>query len=126
MGRFAEAKLRIIVSGAAGFIGSHLTDRLLKDRHIVIGLDNLITGSVHTIEYIELFYWLKRLNYQGYLSIDQYPYRENALEAAQESLNWMRCFEKAASRIDDAALQQILSRQDAVASTRYIRSLLFD
>jgi len=53
MGRFAEAKLRIIVSGAAGFIGSHLTDRLLKDRHIVIGLDNLITGSVRNLAHLE-------------------------------------------------------------------------
>ena len=34
-----------LVSGAAGFIGSHLCDRLLADGHSVVGLDNLITGS---------------------------------------------------------------------------------
>src|SRR5579872_1887937 len=34
-----------LVSGAAGFIGSHLCDRLLADGHNVLGLDNLITGS---------------------------------------------------------------------------------
>src|SRR6266700_4101378 len=34
-----------LISGAAGFIGSHLCDRLLEEGHTVIGLDNLITGS---------------------------------------------------------------------------------
>jgi dTDP-glucose 4,6-dehydratase len=34
-----------LISGAAGFIGSHLCDRLLADGHSVVGLDNLITGS---------------------------------------------------------------------------------
>jgi dTDP-glucose 4,6-dehydratase len=42
--------LRHLVSGAAGFIGSHLCERLLADGHEVIGLDNLITGSRQNIE----------------------------------------------------------------------------
>jgi len=37
--------LRIVVSGAAGFIGSHMCDRLLADGHTVVALDNLLTGS---------------------------------------------------------------------------------
>jgi dTDP-glucose 4,6-dehydratase len=37
--------LRHLVSGAAGFIGSHLCDRLIAEGHQVVGLDNLITGS---------------------------------------------------------------------------------
>jgi dTDP-glucose 4,6-dehydratase len=45
--------LRIVVSGAAGFIGSHLADRLLADKHTVIGLDNLITGSTRNLAHIE-------------------------------------------------------------------------
>jgi dTDP-glucose 4,6-dehydratase len=42
--------LRIIVAGAAGFIGSHLCERLVDDGHEVIGLDNLITGSLKNLE----------------------------------------------------------------------------
>jgi len=38
--------MRVLVTGAAGFLGSHLCDRLLRDGHAVLGMDNLITGSM--------------------------------------------------------------------------------
>jgi len=37
--------MRILLTGAAGFLGSHLTDRLIKEGHEVIGMDNFITGN---------------------------------------------------------------------------------
>ena len=42
-----------LVSGAAGFIGSHLCDRLLADGHQVTGLDNLITGSRRNLAHLD-------------------------------------------------------------------------
>ena len=44
--------MRIAVSGAAGFIGSHLCDRLLAQGHTVVGLDNYLTGSPRNIEHL--------------------------------------------------------------------------
>ena len=41
-----------LVSGAAGFIGSHLCERLLADGHSVLGLDNLITGSQRNLAHL--------------------------------------------------------------------------
>ena len=41
--------MRILITGAAGFLGSHLCDRLLADGHQVIGMDNFITGSPDNI-----------------------------------------------------------------------------
>jgi len=46
-------KLRIVVSGAAGFIGSHLCDRLLADGHTIIGLDNFLTGSPNNLAHLK-------------------------------------------------------------------------
>ena len=44
---------RIIVTGIAGFIGSHLADRLLGQGHSVVGLDNLLTGSADNIKHLD-------------------------------------------------------------------------
>ncbi len=43
---------RVLVTGAAGFIGSHLSERLLELGHSVVGMDNLLTGDVANIEHL--------------------------------------------------------------------------
>jgi UDP-glucuronate decarboxylase len=45
MARVYESRKRILVTGGAGFLGSHLTDRLLEQGHEVICVDNLFIGS---------------------------------------------------------------------------------
>jgi dTDP-glucose 4,6-dehydratase len=45
--------LKVLITGAAGFLGSHLTDRFLADGHSVIGMDNLITGSMKNIAHLD-------------------------------------------------------------------------
>lgn len=43
---------RVLITGAAGFLGSHLCDRFIKEGCHVIGMDNLITGSMKNIEHL--------------------------------------------------------------------------
>lgn len=43
---------RVLVTGAAGFLGSHLCDRFIKEGYQVIGMDNLITGDLKNIEHL--------------------------------------------------------------------------
>jgi dTDP-glucose 4,6-dehydratase len=45
-------KKRILITGAAGFLGSHLCDRFIKEGYFVIGMDNLITGDLQNIEHL--------------------------------------------------------------------------
>jgi dTDP-glucose 4,6-dehydratase len=44
--------MRVLVTGAAGFLGSHLTDRLLGEGHSVLGVDNLSTGDLGNIAHL--------------------------------------------------------------------------
>jgi dTDP-glucose 4,6-dehydratase len=44
--------MRILITGAAGFLGSHLCDRLLADGHQVIGMDNFVTGSKENLAHL--------------------------------------------------------------------------
>lgn len=43
---------RILITGAAGFLGSHLCDRFIREGYRVIGMDNLITGDLRNIEHL--------------------------------------------------------------------------
>lgn len=45
-------KKRVLVTGAAGFLGSHLCDRFIKEGCEVIGMDNLLTGNIKNIEHL--------------------------------------------------------------------------
>lgn len=46
------AKPRVLITGAAGFLGSHLCDRFIREGYHVIGMDNLITGEMKNIEHL--------------------------------------------------------------------------
>ena len=55
--------MRIVVSGAAGFIGSHMCDRLLRDGHSVVALDSFMTGNRCNLAHLEgeaRFHFLER------------------------------------------------------------------
>ncbi|RYY39311.1 MAG: SDR family oxidoreductase [Chitinophagaceae bacterium] len=43
---------RVLITGAAGFLGSHLCDRFIKEGYQVVGMDNLITGDLKNIEHL--------------------------------------------------------------------------
>lgn len=46
------AKKRVLITGGAGFLGSHLCDRFIKEGYYVIAMDNLITGDLRNIEHL--------------------------------------------------------------------------
>jgi dTDP-glucose 4,6-dehydratase len=55
--------VRVLITGGAGFIGSHLCDRFLAEGHTVVAMDNLITGHVRNIEHLagnERFRFIKQ------------------------------------------------------------------
>ena len=87
--------------------------------------DDMIVGSVHTLEYLEFFYWLKRTDYNGYLVIDQFPYREDGKDAVTESAEWLDALQAAAEKINDKEAEEVLAKRDGVAASRFMRKILF-
>ena len=63
--------MRVVITGAAGFIGSHLSDELVTRGHAVVGIDNLLTGDVANIAHLtgRDFVFLKH-NVTNYISVD--------------------------------------------------------
>jgi dTDP-glucose 4,6-dehydratase len=63
--------MRIVITGAAGFIGSHLSERLLDQGHSVIGIDNLLTGDLANIAHLSGrdFTFVKH-NVTNYINVD--------------------------------------------------------
>jgi xylose isomerase len=86
--------------------------------------DDMIVGSVHTVEYVELLFWLRRLEYTGWYSMDQYPYREDGREAIARSLEWLVALEKRLDRFGMERLVGLVDRGLAVESTKALRELL--
>jgi sugar phosphate isomerase/epimerase len=86
--------------------------------------DDMIVGSVHTIPYLEFFYWLDATDYRGWISIDQYPYREDGQKAVDESVQWLIALNNIVNTIDRNEVKAILSAGDAIESSRMLRKLL--
>jgi dTDP-glucose 4,6-dehydratase len=64
--------MRVLITGGAGFLGSHLCDRFLAEGHTVIAMDNLITGSTDNIAHLmgnEAFTFIKH-NVNNYIYVD--------------------------------------------------------
>jgi xylose isomerase len=85
--------------------------------------DDMIVGSIHTVEYLEMLYWLDRTGYTGWLSMDQYPYREDATGAIGESIQWLKKL-NAILETNRKAIDSLVSQGDAVATSRFLRKVL--
>jgi len=85
--------------------------------------DDMIVGTVHSIAYIETLYWLDRCGYGGWLSMDQYPYREDAAGAIGESIEWLVRFDAILSA-NRARIDDLVTLGDPVETSRFLRSVL--
>ena len=83
--------------------------------------DDMIVGSVHLVEYIEMLYWLRETGYDGWYSMDQYPYREDGAGAIDASVQFLRALEKL---LDASAINEIrglIERGDPIEASHWLR-----
>jgi dTDP-glucose 4,6-dehydratase len=69
--------MRVLVTGAAGFLGSHICDRLLAEGHEVIGMDNLLTGNMQNLAHLEE---IKRFRFVRH-NVAEYIFVDGPLDA---------------------------------------------
>ena len=87
--------------------------------------DDMIVGSVHAVEYFELLFWLSEIEYDGWYSMDQYPYREDGAAAVAESVAFLQNVEATLTSERRSEIRELLSKGDATQSTRWMREILF-
>jgi len=86
---------------------------------------DMIAGSMHIYEYIELFFWLKELNYQDWLSFDLYPSRENPKEVISTSIRNMENFCQIANRLEGTRVLRFLESEEASEIFKFIEGEVF-
>lgn len=86
--------------------------------------EDMMVGSVHLVAYLELAYWLKRLDYRGWLTLDIFPYREDGVKAATQCYAWMEAFFRAIDRVGMSEVRDIIRRGDATDATALVRRAL--
>lgn len=87
--------------------------------------DDMIVGSIHFPLYVETLFWLKETQYDGWYSMDQYPYREDGQGALRESVLFLQNIE---SKLTDEVMKQIrelITIGDAVKTQRWLRETFF-
>lgn len=85
--------------------------------------DDMIAGSIHSIEYIEMLYWLDECGYDGWLSMDQYPYREDAVGAISESIKWLKAFDEILMK-NKKAIKAAIASGNAVETSALMRKIM--
>lgn len=83
--------------------------------------DDMIVGAVHLVEYLELVYWLRRLEYKGWLTLDIFPYREDGVRAATQCREWAAAFFRAVERVGVEKLTEAVRDADACKSSELVR-----
>ena len=87
--------------------------------------DDLIVGTFHFQDYLEILYWLRKTGYNGWYSLDQFPYRDEGIGAAQESVNMLKSLIKVLDSVNEKEIEKVISEGDAVKSIALIRKMIF-
>jgi sugar phosphate isomerase/epimerase len=86
--------------------------------------DDMTVGSVHTVEMLELLYWLDRLDYDGWYALDIFPYREDGIRAASESIRWIKGLHGLLDKMGRDRIGQVVASGDAMEASALIREAM--
>lgn len=87
--------------------------------------DDMIPGTVHLWETVEYLYYLKLTNYNKWLGLDMFPYREDPVRACDMALRNIEGMMSLAEKIHSEALAKAWESMDAVATQEVVRKIIF-
>ena len=87
--------------------------------------DDLVVGTVHPVEVFEFFYTLKINGWEGVWQLDQFPFREDTVDAARTSIRFLKAVHRALDELDIDALRAAQASNDAMAAQRLVQDALF-
>ena len=87
--------------------------------------DDMIAGTIHHTEYLEMFYFLKKYGYDGYIAVDIFPYRENTLGCTKETVLNLKKFEALVDMIGMEKLGAIIEEGDPVKTSEFMRETIY-
>ena len=85
--------------------------------------DDMTVGSVHLVETLEFLLALRQIDWQGPILLDQFPFREDSVQAARHSIQTIRGLNRLLDHLDLDALSTAQDRQDALAAQRLVMDL---
>nr|WP_198663650.1 TIM barrel protein [Jiangella endophytica] len=108
--------------------------QLLIDHGVLYGMDvndnlrgwddDLVVGTVHMTEIFEFFHTLRLNGWDGVWQLDQFPFREDSVDAARTSIRFLKAIHRALDLLDVTALAEAQARQDAMAAQRLVQDAL--
>jgi sugar phosphate isomerase/epimerase len=87
--------------------------------------DDMIVGALRLTEYIEMFYSLRKLNYDGFIAVDIFPYREDQYDATRQSVLNMKKYNEMIDLIGFDKIGDVIENGDPCEMTRVVREAIY-
>jgi xylose isomerase len=113
-----------MAEAAALLSGYGMLDYLHLNDNYRMWDDDMVVASVHIPEYLEFVYWLKKLNYTGWLTLDIFPYREEKLPAVRNCFAWLEALFAAVEKAGPEKIKKVVQKGDANEAIQLVRKML--
>jgi xylose isomerase len=110
----------LIAKWGGNLMHTHLNDNFAYSD------DDMMVGTTHTLDYLEWLFWLNKTGYNGWYTMDQFPYREDGRDAINESVQWFNALQELMEKADMKEIEEVIAQKDAVAASKLMRKLLFN
>ena len=87
--------------------------------------DDMVAGTVHPIELFEFFYTLEKNNWKGVWQLDQFPFREDSVQAADMAIDFLKAVQRALGKLDVDGVREAQANHDALTALQLVQKALF-